>query len=181
LDARLDAGGTHEETMLDLVIALLTAFGLGNITGSIATHFLSRRAEEQRRRVETDRATYERRTTVLITTTLAALIRSDRCREHERSELAELIQNLGAGEHRGDFLDPRVRRAWGRFLERSAECGWKRLAGTITERDIDAYVKAHEAWDIAARRSFGPLPERGERPSMREGERGDRAKDRDAA
>ena len=144
---------------MDLVIALLTAFGLGNITGSIAGHFLSRRAEEQRRRVATDRATYERRSTVLIATTLAAFIRSNRCRDSDRNQLAELIQNLAAGEHRGEFLDPRVRRAWVRFLELSAECGWKRLAGTITEPEIDRYIKAHEAWENAARRSFGPLPE----------------------
>lgn len=154
--------------MLDVFIAILTAFGLGNITGSIATHFLSRRAEEQRRRVETDRATYERRTTVLITTTLSAFIRSNRFREGDQDMLAELVQNLGAGERRGDFLDPRVRRAWGHLLDRSAECGWKRLAGTITELEIAAYVRAHEAFEIAARRSFGPLPELSESPAARQ-------------
>lgn len=154
--------------MLDVFIAILTAFGLGNITGSVAAHFLSRRAEEQRRRVETDRATYERRSTILITTTLAALIRSNRYREGQRDDLAELIQNLGAGEHRGDFLDPRVKRKWGRLLTLSAECGWKRLAGNITERDIASYVKAHEAWERAARKSFGPLPELTDTPPMRQ-------------
>ena len=152
---------------MDLIIAILTAFGLGNITGSIAGHFLSRRAEEQRRRVATDRATYERRTTVLIATTLAAFIRSNRFREGERDQLAELIQNLGAGEHQGDFLDRRVRRAWVRFLERSVECGWKRLAGIITEREVALYVRAHETWENACRRSFGPLPELEDHPTMR--------------
>ena len=156
--------------MLDVFIAILTAFGLGNITGSIATHFLSRRAEEQRRRVETDRATYERRTTVLITTTLAAFIRSNRFRESDREALAELVQNLGAGQHRQDFLDPRVRKAWGRLLDQSAGCGWKRLAGTITEMEIAVYVRAHEAFDNAARRSFGPLPELSESPTVRQDE-----------
>jgi hypothetical protein len=154
--------------MLDVFIAILTAFGLGNITGSIATHFLSRRAEEQRRRVETDRATYERRTTVLIATTLAAFIRSNRFREGDHEALAELVQNLGAGEHRGDFLDPPVQKAWRRLLDRSAECGWKRLAGTITELEIAAYVRDHEAWERAARRSFGPLPELSESPPVRQ-------------
>ena len=157
--------------MLDMFIAILTAFGLGSITGSVASHILGRRAEEQRRRVATDRATYERRSTILITTTLAALIRSNRAVEDERDDLAELVQNLGAGEHRGDFLDPRVKRAWVRFLERSAECGWKRLRGTITEPEIAAYVKAHEEWERAARKSFGPLPELGETPPMRHDER----------
>jgi len=157
--------------MLDMFIAILTAFGLGSITGSVASHVLARRAEEQRRRVATDRATYERRSTILIATTLAALIRSNRGDENERTELAELVQNLGAGEHRGDFLDPRVKRAWVHFLERSAECGWKRLAGTITEPEIAAYVKAFEEWDRAARKSFGPLPELGELPPARHGAR----------
>ena len=155
--------------MLDMFIAILTAFGLGNITGSVASHVLALRAEERRRRVATDRATYERRSTLLITTTLAALIRSNRGDENERTELAELVQHLGAGQHRGDFLDPRVKRTWVRFLERSAECGWKRLAGTLTEPEIAAYVKAYEEWERTARKSFGPLPDLAETPPARHG------------
>ena len=157
--------------MMNMLIALLSVFGLGNLTGSIATHFLSRRAETLRRRVATDSATYERRSTVLISTSIAALIRSDRCRDHGRGELAELIRNLGAGEHRDDFLDTRVKRAWVRFLELSAECGCKRLAGRITELEIDAYTRAREEWQEAARRSFGPLRESLDHPVMRQSDR----------
>jgi len=151
--------------MLDWM-ALLPAFGVGNVTGIIATHFLKRRADGLKRRAATDLATYRRRSTILISTTLAALIRSNRC-ENDRNELAELIQNLGAGEHRDDFLDPGVGRAWARLIDKSAECGWKRLAGTITELDIDAYSRIRQDWERAAKKSFGPLPELTVRPSMR--------------
>jgi hypothetical protein len=151
--------------MLDSMIPWVTAFGLGNFTGAAATYFL----RENKRRIETDKATYCRRTSVLISINLAAFIRSDRCLDKERTELAELIQNLGAGEHRKDFLDSKVERAWSHFLSKSAECGWKRLSGVITEPEISEYNRAREKWERAARKSFGPLPEIEERPSLRNG------------
>lgn len=153
--------------MVENLALLLTAFGAGSVTGAWATHVFERRSSEKARRIETDKTTYSQRRTVLITTNLAAFIRSDRCRENEREELAELIQNLGAGEHRSDFLDPRAKKAWVKFLAKSAECGWKRLAGTITEPEISDYNGAREEWEHAARNCFGPLPEIGNLPSLR--------------
>ena len=153
--------------MFGIVVPLLAAFGVGNITGAVATHILERRAEERKRRIETDQATYSRRSTVVISTMMAALIRSDRCFDNEREEFSELVQNLAAGEHRNDFLDPAVHRAWVRFLSRSAECGWKRLAGTITEQEITEYNQSREAWEHASKKAFGPLPEIGGRPLLR--------------
>lgn len=157
--------------MFEILIPLLSGFGIGNVTGAVTVHFLKRRAGVLKRRAATDQATYRNRSTVLISTTLAAYIRSNRCRDGERAELEELIQDLSEREHRNNFLCPQARRAWTRFLEKSAECGWKRLSGTITEPDIDGYSKARQEWEHAARRSFGPLPEIVERPAMRRGSR----------
>jgi hypothetical protein len=153
--------------MVEMLAPLLTAFGVGGVVGAVATHFLERHAEERKRRMETDKATYSRRSTILITTMVAALIRSNRCLDNEREELCELVQNLATGEHRNDFLDPTVQRAWARFLSKSAECGSKRIAGAITEREIDEYTRAREEWELAAKKAFGPLPEIGTRPLMR--------------
>jgi len=158
--------------MLESLGLLLSAFGAGNISGAVVTHLLNRRAGDRKRRIETDKAMYSRRSTVLISTTLAALIRTERCRDHDREALAEVIQNLEAGEHRNDFLDPSVRRAWRKFLSKSAECGWKRLAGTITDPEVCAYNLARDEWEHAARKSFGPLPDRPEPPVIRNASRG---------
>lgn len=152
------------------LVGLISAFGVGTIVGSIVTlllkDYLVRRAENRRRQIETDRATYQERMTRLIAANLCALIRSDRCRDEERGELADLIQELSDGSHRVRFLDPGVQTAWARLVALSAECGWRRLAGVVSERDIAQYTRAWEAWLLAARESFGPLPE-SDRPVMR--------------
>ena len=146
-----------------MILQLLSAFGIGTVLGSVATLLvkdqLSRRAELRHRRIETDRATYQERTTRLIAANLCALIRSDRYRDGDRGELEELVQNLSNGTHCARFLDPIVQRAWADLVRKSAECGWQRLAGVITERDIIEYTRIWEAWLLAARESFGPLPE----------------------
>jgi hypothetical protein len=150
--------------------AIVSAFGIGTALGSVVTlllkHHLLRRSERRRRQVETDRATYQERMTRLIAANLCALIRSNRYREGEREELAELIQDLSEGAHRQRFLDPKVQAAWSLLVRKSAECGWRRLGGVLTEREIADYTRAWEGWLIAARESFGPLPEN-DRPVMR--------------
>lgn len=149
---------------------ILSALGVGTAVGSVVTYFLKdhfvRKTEGRRRRIETDRATYQERTTRLIAANLCALIRSNRYREGELEELAELIQELSDGTHLTRFLDPPVQAAWAHLLQKSAECGWRRLAGVVTEQDIVAYTRAWETWLAAARESFGPLPE-SDRPRLR--------------
>src|SRR5262245_17987036 len=66
-------------------------------------------------------------------------------------ELEELVQNLSNGTHCSRFLDPTVQIAWASLVQKSAECGWRRLAGSITERDIVEYTRVWEAWLLAAR------------------------------
>ncbi len=143
--------------------AIASALGIGAAIGSVVTlllkDHLARRSERRRRQVETDRATYQARMTRLIGANLCAFIRSDRCREGEREDLAELIQELSDGAHREGFLDPKVQAAWLLLVKKSAECGWRRLAGVITEQEIADYTQIWEAWQAAARESFGPLPE----------------------
>lgn len=154
---------------LDLT-ALLSAFGIGTMVGSVVTLLvkdrLSRQAERRRRRIETDRATYQERMTRLIAANLCALIRSNRYRDGEREELAELVQNLSDGTHQRRFLDPKVQEAWATLVHKSAEYGWRRLAGVITESDIADYTRSWETWQTAAKESFGPLQEN-DRPRMR--------------
>lgn len=149
---------------------ILSAFGVGGLIGSVVTLLvkdrLSRQAEHRKQRIETDRATYQERLTRLIAANLCALIRSDRYREGEREDLAELIQSLSDGDCRQRFLDPRVQKAWAELVEKSAEYGWKRLSGVITEPDIADYTRAWERWQLLARESFGPFPE-SDRPFMR--------------
>ena len=143
--------------------ALASVFGVGATVGSVVTlhvkHELTRRSERRRQRVETDRATYQHRVTRLITANLCALIRSNRYRDGERDELAELVQELSDGAHQKLFLDPKVQVAWALLVKKTAEHGWRRLTGVVTERDIADYTRAWEAWLTAARESFGPLPE----------------------
>ena len=152
------------------VAGVLSAFGMGTAVGSVVTlllkHHVIRRSERRRRRIETDRATYQERMTRLIAANLCALIRSNRYREGEREELAELVQELSDGAHLGRFLDPIVQAAWVSLVKKSAECGSRRLSGVITEQDIAEYTQAWEAWLAAARESFGPLPE-SDRPQLR--------------
>lgn len=145
------------------LVSVASAFGVGTVFGSVVTlllkHALVRRSEQLRRRIATDRATYEQRTTRLIAANLCALIRSDRCRDGEREDLADLVQELSDGAHRERFLDPKVQAAWSHLVDKTAECGWLRLGEVVTERDIAEYTEAWETWLRAARESFGPLPE----------------------
>jgi hypothetical protein len=104
--------------------------------------------------------------TRLISANLCALIRSDRYREGEREELAELVQELSDGTHRVRFLDARVQKAWAKLVRKSAECGWRRLSNAITETEIADYTRTWEEWLAAARESFGPIPEN-DRPLLR--------------
>jgi hypothetical protein len=104
--------------------------------------------------------------TRLIAANLCALIRSNRYRDGEREDLAELVQELSDGAHRERFPDPKVQTAWAKLVRKTAECGWRRLADVVTEQDIADYTRIWEAWLTAARKSFGPLPE-SDRPLMR--------------
>mgnify|MGYP001446287055 CR=1 FL=1 len=152
------------------VAALLSAFGVGTAAGSVVTllleHNLIRRSERRHQQIETDRATYQHRMTRLIAANLCALIRSNRYRDGEREELAELVQELSDGAHRERFLDRKVQEVWERLVKKTAECGWLRLTDRVTEQDIADYTRVWEAWLTAARKSFGPLPE-SDRPLMR--------------
>jgi len=152
------------------VATIASAFGIGTAVGSVVAlvvkHHLIRRSERRRQQIDTDRATYQERMTRLIAANLCALIRSNRYREGELDGLAQLVQELSDGAYQQRFLDPKVRAAWVRLVKKSGECGWRRLAGVITEPDIAEYTHAWEAWVLACRESFGPLPEN-DRPLMR--------------
>ena len=145
------------------VLQLASTFGLGIVFGSVASlllrEHLLRRKERRDRRVEIDRATCHERMTRLIVANLSAFIRSNRCREGERDELAEIIQHLSDGDVHVRFLDPAVQVRWASFVKLSATCGWQRLSGVITELEITEYTAALESWRSAARKSFGPLLE----------------------
>jgi hypothetical protein len=152
------------------IAALATAFGVGGIVGSVVSlvlkHHLDRRHEWLRRRIETDRATYQERMTRLIAASLYAYIHSNRYRDGEKEELEQLIQELSDGAHQVRFLDVKVQAAWALLVRKTAECGWRRLADMITDQDVADYTKTLDTWLIAARVSFGPLPEN-DRPVMR--------------
>ena len=152
------------------VIEIVSSLGIGAALGSVVTYLvkerLSRQAEGRRRRIETDRATYGERMTRLIAANLCALIRSDRYRDGEREELADLVQHLSDGAHQQGFLDPTVQAAWAVLVKKSAEYGWRRLGGVITDKEIADYTQAWEAWMVASSESFGPLPE-ADRPQLR--------------
>lgn len=151
-------------------IALLTAFGIGGILGSVITLLLkdrlSRQADRRKRRMETDRATYDERITRLVVANLCAFIRSNRYRDGERESLANLIDELATGAHQQRFLDKDVQAVWVQLLKKSLECGRLRLSGAITERSITGYITIWERFVVASRESFGPITET-DSPSMR--------------
>lgn len=147
-------------------IAIISAFGVGNLTGALLRDHLTRRADLRKRRMETDRATYDDRVTRLVRGNLGSFIRSNRCRNGDLESLTELVGELTNGAHRKRFLDKEVQTAWALLVDKSVECGRLRLDGTIAEQQIATYVKVWERFINAAKASFGPVTE-ADCPSMR--------------
>lgn len=137
----------------------------------------SRRAtslDDRQRRIETDRAIYRRRLTTLVRTNLATYIRSGRWRTDEN----DLVRSLARGGYE-DFLDPEVNARWVRLIARTVELARKRRDETIAPVEIEEYNELHRAWEDAAKRSFGPLPETAEVTPRRD--RADRNDRKDVA
>ncbi len=123
---------------------------------------------DRQRRIDTDRAIYQRRLTTLVRSNLAAYIRTGSWRVHE----ANLVQNLEHGAYE-DFVDPEVNAAWLLLIAKSVELARKRKAGTIGPADIEDYNVVYRSWEDAAHRSFGPLPETGHAEHGNQSERSD--------
>jgi hypothetical protein len=113
--------------------------------------------DDRQRHIATDRDLYAERLTTLVRSQLATYIRSGRW-WNDGDDLNELLLGLEQGNY-PDFLDPEVNAAWARLLSMTIALAKKRRAGTITALDVQYYNDLHRAWEDAARRSFGPLPE----------------------
>jgi hypothetical protein len=149
----------------------ITILGLGGVVGTVITlivkailerksqeyrHDWQQRRERHEKRVETDRATYNQRLTILVRENLAAFVRSGKWFSDE-ADLRRLILSLGQGTHE-HFLDPHVNRLWEALVAKSAELAAKRLAIGISELEVREYNRVRNDWEDAAKRSFGPLP-----------------------
>jgi hypothetical protein len=128
--------------------------------------------DDRRRRIETDRDLYASRLTTLVRSNLATYIRSGAWWTDD-ADRERLLLGLEQGAYE-DFVDPEVNAAWVRLLRRTLLLAKRRGAGTITPRDVEEYNVVLRAWEDAAKRSFGPLPDP-EDLTPRRGERGDAA------
>src|SRR5437667_9364689 len=100
---------------------------------------------------------YGRRLTTLVQSYLATYIRAGKWWTDE-ADLERLVLSLEQGAYE-DFLDPEVNDAWVMLVAITTRLARKRRAGTIAPEDIGEYNEIHRAWEDAAKRSFGPLPE----------------------
>jgi hypothetical protein len=113
--------------------------------------------DDRQRHIATDRDIYGGRLTTLVRSHLATFIRSGKWWT-DQDDLEQLLHSLEHGAYE-DFIDPDVNAAWVRLLDTTVELARKRRAGTITLEDVQQYNDVHRAWEDAAKRSFGPLPE----------------------
>lgn len=90
-----------------------------------------------------------------------------------------MIEGLSSGVGQKRFLDPKVQAAWADLTRVSAECGSRRLKGEVTEEALSDYTRTWESFLLAARQSFGPLPE-SDPPRVRETSGLERAKSRES-
>ena len=149
-----------------------TVLGIGGIVGSILTLWvkaaLENRTEERRKRredesktrdnrIDTDRATYNQRITILIRSNLAAYIRSGKWYSDEE-DLKRLVASLAQGTYE-HFLDPAVNDLWMGLIRKSVQLANKRMVTGLAEADIREYNRIRREWEDSAKRSFGPLPE----------------------
>ena len=149
----------------------ITILGLGGMVGTVLAlivkavierkswEFKQHWQEEQelrKRRVDTDRATYNQRLTILVREHLAAFVRSGDWPTDEE-DLRNLLLSLAQGTYE-HFLDPAVNRAWETLVSKSVELAIRRLAGAFSEPDIWEYNHVRTEWEDACKRSFGPLP-----------------------
>ena len=156
---------------VDEIKEWIAVFGLGGVAGTLATlvvkailerksedykHSWQEKREAKGKRVETDRATYSQRLTILVRENLAAYIRSGRWFTDE-DDLKRLVLSLSRGAHE-HFLDPEVNRAWLALVSKSVELAARRLTTGIQELEIREYNRIRNEWEDAAKRSFGPLP-----------------------
>jgi len=113
--------------------------------------------EDRQRRIETDRALYGARLTTLVRLNLATYIRTGAWWT-DAEDLKQLLLGLEQGAYE-DFLDPEVNDAWVRLLRRTLALAKRRQTGLITPREVQEYNDVLRAWEDAAKRSFGPLPD----------------------
>ncbi len=110
--------------------------------------------EDRQRRIETDRDIYARLLAMVGRSELPSFIRFGKRVGPVEDALLSLEQ--GAYE---DFVDPDVNAAWVRLIAKTVELARKRRAGTITPDEVQEYNEVYRAWEDAAKRSFGPLPD----------------------
>ena len=110
--------------------------------------------EDRQRRMDTDRDTYGRLLAILLKSELPTFIRTGK----RRSDVGSLLLSLEQGAYE-DFVDPEVNTAWVRLIAKTVELARKRQDNNITPIDIQEYNEQYRAWEDAAKRSFGPLPD----------------------
>lgn len=132
--------------------------------------------ERSRRHVETDRAVYSHRLTTLVRLQLATYVRTGKWWS-DVEDLERLLASLEQGAYE-DFIDPEVNALWIRLVAKTIDLARKRRTRLIAPWDVRLYNRVHRAWEDAAKRSFGPLPETPEmvpRIARRRAERRDHA------
>jgi hypothetical protein len=149
----------------------ITVLGLGGTVGTIVglvvraalerktrdhEHQWQDAKERRDRALETDRATYNQRLTILVREYLASFIRTGRWPTDEE-DLRWLLASLSQQTYE-HFLDPAVNEAWEALVKASVELASRRLSSEIPESDIHDYNQLRTEWEDVCKRSFGPLP-----------------------
>ena len=109
-------------------------------------------------RVAADRATYNDRITILIRCHLATYVRSGGRWWSDDHDLQSLVLGIERGTYE-HFLDPQVEACWVTLVEKTVALAKARREGSIATEDIEEYNDIRNAWETAAKLSFGPFPE----------------------
>ena len=168
----------------DTIRQWITVLGLSGLVGtvvalvvkatlerkSLAQEHRWQEEKERRDRIQdTDRATYNRRLTILVREYLAGYIRSGQWPADE-DDLRRLLASLRLRTYE-HFLDPAVNRRWETLVRKSVELASHRLSNEIRESDIREYNRLRTEWEDACKQSFGPLPATPEEIVPRQGPR----------
>jgi len=152
--------------MLEVVIQILSTLGVAGLLVLLLRHYLTGKRETQTRQIESDRATYDGEVVSLIRVHIDEFVRRKYLWDSEESvrrnnlfekhnrKFGDFLYGLYDGNYE-HFVDKKVDKAWVRYVEALLMLNSEGKTPELLKKYADRKGK----WLVAARRSFGPLPE----------------------